>query len=73
MSESDGTPGRTLGDIARHHDRPVWMVRRVFERGLLPEPARIGGYRVVPLTDVPLVEAAMRRAGYLPAAEQATA
>ena len=65
MSQPDGNPGWTLGDIARLYDRPVWMVRRLYERGLLPEPPRVGGYRVVPLADVPLVEAAMRRAGYL--------
>lgn len=57
----------TLGDIARLFGRPIWMVRRCFERGLLPEPARLGVYRVVPAADLPLVEDAMRRAGYLPA------
>jgi hypothetical protein len=72
MSEPDGNPGLTLGDIARHYGRPVWMVRRLYERGILSEPPRVGGYRVVPPADVPLVEAAMRRAGYLPAEGQAT-
>jgi hypothetical protein len=73
MSESDGKPGWTLGDIARRYDRPVWMVRRLYERGSLEEPARVGGYRVVPPADLPLVEAAMRRAGYLPAEAPETA
>lgn len=55
----------TLGDLARRFDCPVWAVRRVFERGLLPEPARAGAYRVIADPDVPAVLAALRAAGYL--------
>jgi hypothetical protein len=59
----------SLGDISRHFDRPIWMIRRVFTRGFLPEPKRVGVYRVVRAKDLPAVEAALRRAGYLPAKE----
>ncbi len=59
----------TLGDLARRFDCPVWAVRRVFERGLLPEPPRAGPYRVVTEPDLPVIEAALRAAGYLPASD----
>jgi DNA-binding transcriptional MerR regulator len=58
----------TLGAVARRYGVPVWQVRRLFERHLLPEPARIGNYRVVPSADLEKVEQALRDAGYLPAA-----
>jgi DNA-binding transcriptional MerR regulator len=57
----------TLGDVARRFNVPLWKVRRLYERGLLPEPARAGAYRVVSTRDLPKIEAALRRAGYLPA------
>lgn len=62
----------TLGDLARKLRCPVWAVRRVFTRGLLPEPTRLGPYRVVAAADVPAVEAALRSAGYLPPAPKST-
>lgn len=50
---------------AGHTEAREWMIRRLFERGLLPEPARLGRYRVIPESDVADVERAMRAAGYL--------
>jgi hypothetical protein len=38
----------TLGDIARRYGCQVWQVRRVILRGLIPEPARVGAYLVIP-------------------------
>lgn len=55
----------TIGQIARHFRCLPWQVRRVFERGLLPEPQRVGAYRVVGAEDLPLIEKALRQAGYL--------
>jgi hypothetical protein len=55
----------TTGQIARHFGCLPWQVRRVFERGLLPEPQRIGAYRVVEAADLPKIEQALRTAGYL--------
>jgi len=49
------------------HEVMGWQVRRLFESGMLPEPDRIGGYRVIHRADLPKVEEALRRAGYLPA------
>lgn len=57
--------GLTTGDVARHFGCGVHHVRRIFSRGLLPEPARVGAYRVVPLDQLDQVEAALRNVGYL--------
>jgi type IV secretory pathway protease TraF len=56
----------TLGDLSRRYGCPVWAIRRLYERGLLAEPLRVGPYRVVAEPDVAAVEAALRAAGYLP-------
>jgi DNA-binding transcriptional MerR regulator len=56
----------TLGDVARHFGVEVWQVRRLYERGILPPAARVGLYRVVTTDDLPIVERALRSAGYLP-------
>ena len=43
-----------------------WMVRRMFDLGLVSETApRLGTYRLVPETDIPVVVEALRRAGYI--------
>jgi DNA-binding transcriptional MerR regulator len=63
MSES---PCLTVGAVARRFGCQPWQIRRLFERGLLPQAPRVGAYRVISLTDLPRVEEALRRAGYLP-------
>jgi DNA-binding transcriptional MerR regulator len=60
------SPVYTTGDIAKRLGCQVWQIRRLYERGLLREPARAGAYRVVAESDVPAVEQALRIAGYLP-------
>ncbi len=62
----------TLGDLGRRYGLPIWKVRRLYERGLLDEPARVGPYRVVSVADLPGVEAALRTAGYLDDASTAS-
>jgi hypothetical protein len=57
----------TLGAVARRFGCQPWQVRRLFERGVLPEPRRVGAYRVVAEEDLPAVEQALRQAGYIPA------
>ena len=64
MTES---PCLTLGPASRLLGCHTWQLRRLFERGLLPEPPRVGAYRVIAVEDLPKVEEALRRAGYLPA------
>lgn len=62
---NDDTP-MTIGELARRLGIPVWKVRRLYERGLLPEPARIGIYRMVSVRDIPTIKEKLRVAGYLP-------
>ncbi len=55
----------TTGDVAHRLGCPEWKVARLYERGLLPEPARFGRFRVIDEADLPIIEAALRDAGYL--------
>jgi hypothetical protein len=59
------SPYLTVGAIAARLGCRPWQVRRLFERGLLPQPPRVGAYRVIPAADLPKVKAALCRAGYL--------
>jgi hypothetical protein len=59
----------TLGDVARRFGCDLWQVRSLYTRGILPEPARVGIYRTVKEDDVPAIEAALRKAGYIPEKE----
>lgn len=63
------SPYLTVGAVARHFGCVAWQVRRVIERGLLSEPARVGAYRVFAREDLPRVEEALRTGGYLRAEE----
>ncbi len=56
----------TLGGVAQRLGCPIWKIRRLFERGLMPPASRVGAYRVVAAADLPLIESALRAAGYLP-------
>jgi hypothetical protein len=55
----------TMGVIAGRYGVKQWQVRRLFERNLLPEPMRVGAYRVIRIEDLPAVEQALRAAGYI--------
>jgi hypothetical protein len=59
----------TLGEAARRigHGCRRWMVQRVFDRGLLPAPKRVGPYRIVRESDLPAIEQALRKCGYIKA------
>jgi len=59
-------PYLTVGAAATRYGVPPWQIRRLFERGLLPPAPRVGPYRVIAVADLPRVEAALRKAGYLP-------
>jgi DNA-binding transcriptional MerR regulator len=55
----------TVGAVAAMFGLAPWQIRRLFERGLLPPARRIGAYRVIANKDLPIVEKALRDAGYL--------
>jgi hypothetical protein len=57
----------SIGEAAARLGVATWQLRRLYERKLLPEPPRIGPFRVLPAGDLPAAEAALRQAGYLPA------
>jgi DNA-binding transcriptional MerR regulator len=59
-------PPLTIGDVARHFGCETWQVRRVITTGRVPEPPRLGAYRVFYPSDLPHIETALRAAGYLP-------
>jgi hypothetical protein len=61
----------TTGQVGRHFHVPEWTIARLFTRGLLPEPARVGRFRVISEADLPAVRQALESAGYLHAAGQA--
>jgi DNA-binding transcriptional MerR regulator len=65
---TEQSPVLTVGDVARHFGIPIWRVRRLYEKGILPPPPRAGLYRLVPAGDLPRIEEALRQAGYLPVA-----
>jgi hypothetical protein len=55
----------TTGDAAQALGCREWQVSRLFERGLLPEPRRVGGKRVLTRADLDGIRVALIRAGYL--------
>jgi DNA-binding transcriptional MerR regulator len=59
-------PPLTIGEVAKRFGCHAWQVRRAITRRLLDEPARVGAYRVFFAEQLPAIEAALRRAGYLP-------
>jgi DNA-binding transcriptional MerR regulator len=56
----------TIGAVAKHFGVSAWKIRRLFEAGILPEPGRVGSYRVIAPEALPEIEDALRRRGYLP-------
>jgi DNA-binding transcriptional MerR regulator len=61
----DNTP-LTIGAVAERLGVQPWQVRRLYERGLLPPAARVGAYRVVAPSELPVIRRALVAAGYLP-------
>lgn len=55
----------TLGQIADKLGVQLWRLRRLFERGILSEPARVGQNRVVHVRLLPTIKQALEEAGYL--------
>jgi DNA-binding transcriptional MerR regulator len=59
-------PVLPIGEVARRLGCEPWHIRRLIARGLLPEPGRVATYRVFREADLPRIQAAIARAGYLP-------
>lgn len=63
----------TIGEVGDHFGVQAWRVSELFNRGLLPQPQRVGRSRVVPVEDLPKIEKALKAAGYLPIKKPAVA
>jgi hypothetical protein len=64
-------PTYTAGELAKHFGVAHWQIVNTIKRGFLPEPPRVGLYRVWVESDLDQVRDALVRAGYLPEAEVA--
>ncbi|HEX5269602.1 MAG TPA: hypothetical protein VFW33_03895 [Gemmataceae bacterium] len=55
----------TLGQVADRLRAQLWQVQRVIDRGLVPDPPRLGRNRVVCVEDLPAYRTALAVAGFL--------
>lgn len=55
----------TLGEVADYFSQPLWRIRRLYILKHLPPAQRVGPYRVVPESELPLVRSALIRAKYI--------
>ena len=62
-------PYLTTGEVASLLGVQAWQVARLFELGILPEPPRSGGRRVIDRTTVPDVVKSLEARGWLPKKE----
>jgi hypothetical protein len=63
MLTATTTPGiLTIGEAARTLGVPLARLRRLYVTGRLPEPARLGVYRVVMEAELPAIREALARA-----------
>lgn len=59
----------TTAEIARLLGTDEWRIRRLYESGTLPEPARFGGKRAINGESIPAIVDALRARAGLPATE----
>lgn len=55
----------TTREVADLYEAEEWRVRRLFEDGTLPEPARFAGKRAIPNTMLAEIVIALRRRGWI--------
>jgi hypothetical protein len=66
----DQTGFLSTTELAADLGLKTWHLRRLFLGGVLPEPGRVGGHRVVHSSEVPQIRAALVAANVLPADSQ---
>lgn len=59
----------TTREVADLFSTQTWRVRRLFEDGTLPEPARFAGKRAIPRSLLSPIVEALRRRGWIPPVE----
>jgi hypothetical protein len=57
-------PYLSLGDVAEYLSVQSWRIARLFELGLLAEPMRIAGRRMIPKEMVPDIAKALQARGW---------
>jgi hypothetical protein len=57
----------TTGELGDTLGVQAWRIARLFELGVVPEPQRIGGRRLIPKSLIPVLVDALRERGWLPA------
>jgi hypothetical protein len=62
----------SISDAAAALGVPAWQVRILFKGGTLPEPPRVGPYRVLFASDLPAIRAALEKQGCGPEVASAT-
>jgi DNA-binding transcriptional MerR regulator len=58
------TKQMTVGEAAQQLGCREWQLRSLFNRGRLPEPERIGRFRLIDSADLPKIRQALVDAGY---------
>ncbi len=66
MHSVKNVPYATTGELGDAIGVQGWRIARLFELGVLPEPGRIGGRRLIPKSMIPSVVDALRARGWLP-------
>jgi hypothetical protein len=65
MTLTKTLPYVTTGELGDNLGVQAWRIARLFELGVLPEPQRIGGRRLIPRSAIPSVIDALRDRGWL--------
>jgi hypothetical protein len=61
----------TSGELGDVLGIQAWRISRLFELGIVNEPPRVGGRRLIPRTMVPDIILALRGKNWLPTSEEA--
>jgi len=70
MQSTTSFPYLSLGELAELLSVQSWRIARLFELGILPEPDRVSGRRLIPKTMVPEVVDALSARGWFPSSEE---
>jgi hypothetical protein len=62
-------PYTTTGELGDSLGVQSWRIARLFEMGVLPEPQRIGGRRLIPKSMIPPIVDALRARGWIDSTE----
>ena len=65
MGAPDTVPFLSVGELADFLGVQTWQIARLFERGLVREPPRISGRRIIPKCRVPEIIDRLRDCGWL--------